>query len=204
MQLFIDSNCLSPYAMGVFVALREKGIAFDIVRVDLDRSEQLAPPYAGVSRTRRVPSIDDDGFRLSESSAICEYLDEKYAGIALYPRGLAQRAQAREVQAWLRSDLMPLRQERPTECVFLQRSPAPLSQAAQAAADKLVAAAERLLPMGQAALFGDWSVADVDLALMLNRLVLSGDPVPPRLAAYARTQWQRPSCQAWIGMPRKV
>jgi glutathione S-transferase len=37
---------------------------------------------------------------------------------------------------------------------------------------------------------------------MLNRLVLGGDPVPERLAAYASTQWQRPSVQAWIGMSR--
>lgn len=204
MQLFIDSNHLSPYAMAVFVALREKGIAFDTVRIDLDRAEQQAPTYAGISRTRRVPSIDDNGFRLSESSAICEYLDEKYAGTALYPRGIEQRAKAREVQAWLRSDLMPLRQERSTECVFLQRSPPPLSPAAQATAAKLIDAAERLLPMGQASLFGDWSIADLDLALMLNRLVLAGDAVPQRLADYARLQWQRPSCQAWIQMPRTV
>ena len=40
-------------------------------------------------------------------------------------------------------------------------------------------------------LFGQWSIADVNLAIMLNRLVLNRDPVPARLAAYANHQWQR-------------
>jgi len=31
-----------------------------------------------------VPAISDDGFHLSESSAICEYLEDRYPGTALY------------------------------------------------------------------------------------------------------------------------
>lgn len=204
MQLFTDSNYLSPYAMSVFVALREKGIAFDTVPVDLAQSEHLAPAYAGIVATRRIPSIDDNGLHLSESSAICEYLEEQYPGTPIYPGGIAQRARAREVQAWLRSDLLPLRAERPTECVFLQRSPVPLSATAQAAAEKLFAAAAQWLPPGQQPLFGAWSIADTDLALMLNRLVRAGDAVPEPLAQYARLQWQRPSVQEWARLPRSV
>jgi glutathione S-transferase len=37
---------------------------------------------------------------------------------------------------------------------------------------------------------------------MLNRLVLNGDPVPERLALYARQQWQRPSVQLWLELKR--
>ena len=33
---------------------------------------------------------------------------------------------------------------------------------------------------------------------MLNRLLLNGDSVPPRLAEYARRQWLRPSVQEWV------
>ena len=47
-------------------------------------------------------------------------------------------------------------------------------------------------------MFGEWSIADADLALMLNRLVLNGDAVPERIADYARDQWQRPSIQQWV------
>ncbi len=57
-------------------------------------------------------------------------------------------------------------------------------------------------PAGQEHLCGDWSLADVDLALMLNRLVLNGDAVPARLAAYARRQWQHPAVQRWLAFER--
>lgn len=81
---------------------------------------------------------------------------------------------------------MPIRAERSTEVVFYGPSREPLSGLAQAAAKKLFAAADALLAPGAANLFGDWCIADVDLAVMLNRLVLNDDPVPTRLADYAR------------------
>lgn len=78
----------------------------------------------------------------------------------------------------------------------------PLSSSARAAAEKLFSVAQSLLPTGAENLFGPWCIADVDLALMLNRLVLNGDPVPENLAAYARRQWQRPSVQVWVNQTR--
>ncbi|EIK52434.1 glutathione S-transferase [Stutzerimonas stutzeri TS44] len=202
MKLFVDSNYLSPYALSAFVALREKSLPFTVVPVDLQGAEHLQSAYGQVSATRRIPTLSDDGFHLSESSAICEYLEEVYPGAAIYPAAPRSRAKAREIQAWLRSDLMPIREERGTDVVFLRHSPPPLTSAGQAAAAKLFAAAEQWLSADSLALFGQWSIADTDLALMLNRLVLAGDAVPERLARFARTQWQRPSVQAWVGMPR--
>jgi glutathione S-transferase len=204
MKLFVDSNYLSPYAMSAYVALKEKGLSFETVPLNLQVGEQRSPTFGELSTTQRVPTISDGDFSLSESSAICEYLDEAYSGPRLYPTDLKTRAKAREIQAWLRSDLARIREERSTEVVFLKRSPPPLSSGAQAAADKLFNAVERLLPPGQQTLFGKWSIADTDLALMLNRLVLAGDAVPERLASYARHQWQRPSVQSWVQMSRSV
>ncbi len=106
------------------------------------------------------------------------------------------------MQAWLRSDLMPVRTERSTEVLFYGPSSEPLSSLAQAAAQKLFAAADKLLAPGTANLFGEWSIADVDLAVMLNRLVLNDDPVPQRLADYARAQWERASVQRWVKLKR--
>jgi len=202
MKLFVDSRYLSPYAMSVFVTLREKRIPFQTAIIDLERAEHLAPAYATLSTTLRVPSLSDGDFHLSESSAICEYLEDRYPDTPVYPADLRQRAKARQVQAWLRSDLMPIRQERPTEVVFLQRSPPPLTSIAQAAAAKLFAAAQALLAADGQSLFSTWSIADTDLALMLNRLVLAGDDVPERLANFARMQWQRPSVQEWVNKAR--
>ncbi|MGO8975247.1 MAG: hypothetical protein ACLQJ0_07190 [Steroidobacteraceae bacterium] len=51
-------------------------------------------------------------------------------------------------------------------------------------------------------LFGDWSIADVDLAMMPQRLVVLGDPVPQRLIDYANLQWRRPTVQQWVHRTR--
>jgi glutathione S-transferase len=202
MILYVDTQYASPYAMSVFVALREKGVPFQIETVDLAAGENNQAQFAGASLTRRVPMLVDGDFTLSESSAIVEYLHDTQPGAPLYPADPRARARARQVQAWLRSDLMPIREERSTEVVFFGRKFAPLSPAAQRAAEKLFAAADALLPANADHLLGDWCIADTDLALMLNRLVMHGDPVPQRLADYARGQWQRPSVQAWVNQPR--
>lgn len=202
MLLYVDRLYTSPYAMSVFVGLEEKGIPFEVRTVDLDTGGQHAPDYAAQSLTQRVPTLVDGEFRLSESSAITEYLDDVYPGVPLYPADAKLKARARQVQAWLRSDLLPIRQERSTDVIFLKRSDAPLSSAAQAAAGKLFAAADALLADGAEHLFGAWSIADVDLALMLHRLIANGDAVPAKLAGYAQRQWQRPTVQAWVSRER--
>jgi len=202
MRLYVDSNYLSPYAMSVFVALQEKAIPFEMVPLDLEAGAHREPVFARTSLTQRVPVLVDSDFALSESSAIDEYLDEAYPGTPLYPPEPKARARARQLQAWLRSDLMPIRQERSTEVVFLQPVERPLSDDAKAAAARLFAAGIELLGDGREHLFGRWSIADTDLALMLNRLVRNGDSVPGSLAEYANRQWSRPSVQRWVRRER--
>ena len=202
LTLFVDAQYASPYAMSAFVALAVKQLPFELRTVDLSAAANHAPGYADLSVTRRVPTLVHGDFALSESSAIDEYLEDQFPGTALYPVDPRQKARARQVQAWLRSDLMPIRMERSTEVVFYgARAPA-LSANGEAASGKLFAAVEALLPVGNAHLFDDWCIADVDLALMLNRLVLNGDAVPARLAAYAGQQWAHPAVRQWVGFER--
>ncbi len=205
--LYIDARFLSPYAMSAFVALTEKGVPFQLKKVDLVGKEHLQAEYSQLSLTRRIPTLAHGDFHLSESSAIAEYLEDILpppTHFALYPQAPKPRASARQLQAWLRSDLMPIREERSTEVVFLQRAKQPLSADGTAAAGNLFAVAEALLEPGASYLFGEWCIADSDLALMLSRLILNGDPVPARLADYARHQWQRPSVQTWVTQAHQV
>jgi glutathione S-transferase len=202
MRLYVDSNYLSPYAMSVFVALREKALPFELTAVDLAAGAQREAHFAKTSITQRVPTLVDGEFALSESSAISEYLEDAYPGVPLYPSQPKARARARQIQAWLRSDLMPIRQERSTEVVFCAPVDRPLSAEAKASAARLFAAGLELLGDHRETLFERWSIVDVDFALMLNRLVLNGDTVPGHLAHYAKEQWQRPSVQQWINQTR--
>ena len=201
LQLYADSRLTSPYVMSVFVALMEKGLPFELHTVDLAQQGQRAPEYVGVSATQRVPTLLHGDFALSESSAITEYLEDVFPEQPIYPKDARQRATARLVQAWLRSDFMPIRAERDTEVVFYGAKRAPLSSEAQRAVEKLVAGVNRLLPEGTDHLFGMYSIADTDLAMMLMRLVAHGDEVPNYLREYAMKQWQRASVQAWVRHP---
>lgn len=202
LRLYVDSLYTSPYAMSVFVTLREKGLAFDLVTLDLDAAQNQTADFAHLSLTQRVPTLVEGDFALSESSAITEYLDQAYPEIRVYPADPKQRARARQVQAWLRSDLLPIRQERSTMVVFYGQKMPPLTAVAEAAAAKLISASQALLAGNPPYLFGEWCIADVDLAVMLNRLILNGDSVPVELVAYVQRQWQRPSVQEWVNQPR--
>ena len=203
LSLYVDSTFASPYAMSVFVTLVEKKLDFDLRTVDLEGGEQRLPAYRDLALTGRVPALVHGDLVLGESSAIIDYLEEAFPAPghrAVLPADMQKRARARQVQAWLRSDLPALRTDRNTGVIFFAPVTTPLSAAGQADAERLIRIAERLVDGEN--LFGLWCIADTELALMLNRLVLNGDPVPQRLADYAGRQWRRASVQQWVAKPR--
>ena len=149
--LYADPFWVSPYVFSSFVALREKDLAFEVVTIDLSKGEHRREPFRSSSLTARVPALDDHGFWLSESNAIAEYLEEAYPPPEhrrLFPADPRQRARARQMMAFLRTDLGPLRDERPSEMVFYQMAGAPLSEPALRSARKLIDVAEQLIARG--------------------------------------------------------
>lgn len=204
--LWSDADFFSPYVMSAYVALAEKGLSFTLKTVDLNSGAHLKPEWQGYTLTRRVPVLEIDGFELSESSAIAEYLEDRFAPPEwerIYPHDLQKRARARQIQAWLRSDLVPIRVERSTDVVFAGVKKPALSEEGLASAHKLIDTASSLLAHGNPNLFGEWCIADVDLALMLNRLILNGDEVPQLLVDYATFQWQRASVRRFVALSAK-
>jgi glutathione S-transferase len=203
--LHVDGFWNSPYAFSVFVCLKEKGLAFELREVKLHERAQHAPEFATKSVTSRVPLLEHGSFRLSESSAIVEYLEDTFAPPrhpAMLPAAPRDRARARQIMAWLRSDLMPIREERATHTFLYGHPVRPLSAAGKAAAAKLIAAASDFVPDGRTSLFETFSIADADLAMMLMRLVGNGDDVPAKLREFVAAQWQRPSVREWVDHPR--
>ncbi len=200
--LHAETLWASPYAFSSFVALREKNAPFDLVEVDLAHGAHRHAGYATRSITGRVPSLEHQGFRLAESSAIAEYLEEVLPPPRfprLFPEAVRDRARARQVMAWLRSDVPVLRDERSTMTMFYSASrPRPLSGPASRDVERLVHVAEQLVPADGGPLFGAWALVDAELAFMLHRLIMKGDPIPERIAAYARAQWARPSVREFV------
>ncbi|MFO0745770.1 MAG: glutathione transferase [Myxococcota bacterium] len=201
--LFVDHLWISPYAYTAFVALEEKGVAYEVQTVSLADGQQRAERYLDVSLTGRIPALVHDGFGLAESSAITEYVEEVFPGPRLFPEDPKERARARQIMSWLRSDLLALREERPTTTMFYERATKPLSARAALSASKLVAVADALLRREVQLTIGpSWSIADADLGFMLHRLVLNNDPVPSHVRRYAEAQWSRPSAMKWVAVDR--
>jgi len=203
--LYVDGFWNSPYAFSVFVCLTEKGLPFETRLVNLHEKAQRAPDFKAKSVTARVPLLEHGTFRLTESSAIVEYLEETFpppGHVATLPAGARDRARARQIMAWIRSDLMPIREERATHTFLYGHPVPPLSPAGRAAADKLIAAASAFIPDGRTSLFDTFSIADADLAMMLMRLVGNGEPVPAKVADFVAAQWRRPSVRAFVERER--
>jgi glutathione S-transferase len=205
LTLYSDSFSISPYAFAVFVALEEKGVPYTLKTVSLPDKQHHKADYVAGSITGRIPAIDHDGFWLAESAAIVDYLDDVFTApqykLAL-PTTPKERARARMVMQWIRSDLMPVREERATHTMFYKRADKPLTAEGQAAVGRLVETASRLVPDGATTLFGSWCQADSDLAFMLQRLLLNDHEVPAKLRKFVDAQWARPSVQKWVAQPR--
>ncbi|XP_017079256.1 glutathione S-transferase 1-like [Drosophila eugracilis] len=83
----------SPPVRSVLLTLNALGVEFEYKIVNLLEKEQLKPEFLKMNPLHTVPTLDDDGFYLSDSHAINSYLVSKYGkDDSLYPKDLQKRA----------------------------------------------------------------------------------------------------------------
>jgi glutathione S-transferase len=88
----------SPFAWRVFLALEYKRIPYTLRVLSFSQRENKTPEYLAINPRGKVPAIVDDDFALYESSAILEYLDDRFTdGPRLFPSGLRDRAIVRRL-----------------------------------------------------------------------------------------------------------
>ncbi len=77
MKFYDCKTAPSPRRVRIFIA--EKGIDIETVQVDLGSGEQFSDEFRKLNPDCVVPVLQlDDGSCLSEVSAICQYLEERY------------------------------------------------------------------------------------------------------------------------------
>jgi glutathione S-transferase len=101
MKLYMHPVSMTSRPVRLFIA--ESKIPVDEEVVDLFTGAHLQEPYASINPNSLVPMIDDDGFRLTESSAILKYLADK-TGSPAYPKDLKARAKVNEMMDWLNTN----------------------------------------------------------------------------------------------------
>ena len=93
----------------VRIALALKGLDFELRLVDLYAGEHLTPAYRrDVNPLGQVPTLVDDRIRLSQSIAICEYLDEVHPEPPLLPADPVERARCRQLVEMVNAGIQPL------------------------------------------------------------------------------------------------
>jgi len=98
----------SSAAYRVRIALNLKGVAYDLVSINLLTGEQREEGYRAINPQGRVPSLDIGAATLIQSPAILEYLDECYPEPPLLPVGAVNRAKVRAVASLIGCDIHPL------------------------------------------------------------------------------------------------
>ena len=183
---------VSPYVRKVLAVCEMKGVPY---RVDPivpffgdDRFSELNP-------LRRIPVYIDDQVSISDSTVICEYLEERYPSPALLPAAPAERARARWIEEFADTRVGDVFIWRIFyEAVinpFIWQRPRDKERIARAVADELpeiMAHLERLSP-ASGFLFGGISIADISVAVFFRNL------------AWARVEIDRdrwPRTHGWV------
>jgi len=91
-KLLIVGSYLSPYVRKVLACLEIKGIAYEVDPIvpffGDDRFSKLSP-------LRRIPVLVDGDLVLTDSSVICQYIEDLQPSPALLPADIRDRARAR-------------------------------------------------------------------------------------------------------------
>ncbi len=98
MKLYMHPVSMTSRPVRLFMA--EKGLKADEEVIDLMTGAHYQEPYASLNPNKLVPMLEDDGFKLTESSAILKYLADTVKSPA-YPTDLQLRARINERMDWL-------------------------------------------------------------------------------------------------------
>lgn len=92
----------------VRIALNLKGVAYRDAFHHLRKGEQNAPAYRALNPQGLLPALEIDGAVLTQSLAICEYLDELYPEPPLLPADPVLRAKVRAMAQVIACDTHPV------------------------------------------------------------------------------------------------
>jgi glutathione S-transferase len=195
----VIGSFVSPYVRKVLAAMHLKDLVYEV--------DPITPFYGNdeferVSPLRRIPVLVDGDFFLSDSSVICAYLDEAYAGHSLFPASPRERAQARWFEEFADTRLgdlfiwglfyqkivHPLVWGEPGDEERIEKS---LNEGIPAALDYL----EQELPE-EGFLFADIGIADISIATFFRNGTYAGFETDaarwPRTAAFVQRTLAHP------------
>lgn len=99
----------STAAFRVRIALNLKNIPYQAENINLLENQQNSDPYIAINPQGLVPTLElDNGQKITQSTAILEYLEEQYPEPNLYPANSLLKAKARSLSNMIACDIHPL------------------------------------------------------------------------------------------------
>lgn len=183
-------------AMRVIWMANELGISYDHKDWLPRAPETKTPEFRALNANGRVPTIDDDGFILSESMAINMYLAKKHKS-ALYPADAKNEALALQWSLWETDRL-------DRQVVDYQRhsSQLPAAERKPEVAEKAWSECVPAFDVLEAALTKskwlagtEFSIADLNVASALYRALTIDLAKWPHVQSWLKTCWERPAAK---------
>jgi len=195
--LKLHQHPLSTYSRRVRIALLEKGLRAEIVDVDMAAGAHRQPAYQALNPYGRVPTLEEDGFLLYESTAILDYLETAHPTPPLVPPDPRGRALVA-----MHMKLCDIQLARQTGIIIFPKRFLPKErwdEAAMAQAkkeiEKHLAIVERQIS-GREWMVGDrYSLVEVCYTPFVEFFPLMEVTPPPAVAAWTRRMLERPSAR---------
>lgn len=192
----VIGNYISPYVRKVLACMELKGLDYEIDPITPFIGDDR---FSALSPLRRIPVLIEGDFVLTDSSVICQYLEDCAPTPALYPSDVKDRAKARWIEEYCDTHLAGVLvwklffqkavrryvfQEQPDEAVVAHA----LAVEIPAALDYL----EAQMP-AEGFLFGALSIADISVASYVRtasfvRFAIDTERWPRTAALVARVQ----------------
>ena len=197
-MLKLHHHPFSTYSRRVRIALLEKQLPCELIEIDMMARAHKSPAYLALNPYGRVPTLEEDGFVLYESTAILDYLEATHPTPPLVPADSRGRALAA-----MHMKLCDIQMARQTGTIIFPKRFLPKERWDEAAMAQAKKEIEKHLEIVAAQLAGkqflvadQYSLAEVCYTPFVEFLPLMEITPPPAVAAWVARMLSRPSAQA--------
>ena len=187
-----------PFGQKVRIVLAEKGLSYELIEVDITKSENRRPDFLRLNPYGRVPVLIDEDTTVYDSTVINEYLEDEYPEPPILPPvgSSALRARARLFEDFADASFTPQVGQLMVEMAKpeAERDPERLGRLHQGVGRVLDYLNHEL--QGQQFLASDFSIADIGFVprlLVLQALGIEAGENRANVEAWINRLLERPS-----------
>ena len=198
LHLITGNRTVSATSLCPWLLLRESGIAFREIKIDLFRSDAVEK-LGMFSPSLKVPVLIHEDIKVWDALPICEYISESFLENRGWPHHIRKRAAARSVCAELHGDFAHFKHEWPMNCNLIKRcKPDQILEREIARLDAIMYCCRRKYGDGGDWLLGNFSIADAFMAPFAIALHGYGAVLADKSHEYIDTLLAHPDVLCWL------